>query len=539
MNKIYEYIVVGTGPTGAQATQTLIEAGAEVLVLDVAVKPDTKKLDSIPNKDYLKIRRDDASQRRYFLGENYEGITWGPIKTTTQLTPLRQYLSAKTQEWVPIISQNFNLVESLAYGGLSVGWGLGAQTYTPEELSGIGLDAEQMREAYKVIGDRIGISAGKDDVTPIAMSEYSDVQPAVKMDANMQSLLNKYNKRKNGLNKSNIYLGRTPLALLTKDLKKRKAYSYRGMDFYDDKGLSGYRAWMTMDELKGSKNLTFLSSKLVVKFSEQSDAVTVEVVDVETKKQEVYKARKLILACNVAGTARIVIRSFGDYGVRLPLLSDPYIYIPGINLSMLGRQGSELGTDLSQLVMYYAPEGLQSGTTMASLYGYRQLMQFKLTKEFPLDFNSGRILAQLLQPAFVLAGIHHEDYPSKDKYMQLKKDPKALLGDKLHVSYKVDKEQQQRMQNAERHIGAALRRLGVLTLGTVDPGYGASIHYVGTLPFSEKEEKYHVLPDGRLSKTKHVYIADGSGFKYLPAKGLTFTLMANAHNVALNTLKSK
>jgi hypothetical protein len=40
-----------------------------------------------------------------------------------------------------------------------------------------------------------------------------------------------------------------------------------------------------------------------------------------------------------------------------------------------------------------------------------------------------------------------------------------------------------------------------------------------------------------LGGTKNVFVADGSGFKYLPAKGLTLTLMANAHLVALNSLK--
>jgi hypothetical protein len=29
-----------------------------------------------------------------------------------------------------------------------------------------------------------------------------------------------------------------------------------------------------------------------------------------------------------------------------------------------------------------------------------------------------------------------------------------------------------------------------------------------------------------------VFVADGSGFRYLPANGHTFTLMANAHVVA-------
>jgi choline dehydrogenase-like flavoprotein len=35
----------------------------------------------------------------------------------------------------------------------------------------------------------------------------------------------------------------------------------------------------------------------------------------------------------------------------------------------------------------------------------------------------------------------------------------------------------------------------------------------------------------RLRATRAVYVADGSPFPYLPAKGLTFTIMANANRV--------
>ena len=38
--------------------------------------------------------------------------------------------------------------------------------------------------------------------------------------------------------------------------------------------------------------------------------------------------------------------------------------------------------------------------------------------------------------------------------------------------------------------------------------------------------------DGRLRGTRSVYLTDGSFLAYQPAKGLTFTIMANANRVA-------
>ena len=80
--------------------------------------------------------------------------------------------------------------------------------------------------------------------------------------------------------------------------------------------------------------------------------------------------------------------------------------------------------------------------------------------------------------------------------------------------------------------------LGCYAIRRIHPGHGSSIHYAGCLPFNDEEKKFTVSSSGKLNGTKNIFIADGSGFKYLPAKGITFSLMANAHLVAKNVLKN-
>ena len=77
-----------------------------------------------------------------------------------------------------------------------------------------------------------------------------------------------------------------------------------------------------------------------------------------------------------------------------------------------------------------------------------------------------------------------------------------------------------------------------MILSKIRTNAGASIHYSGTLPFSENEQLFHLSPEGKLYGTNNVFVADGSGFKFLPGKGLTLSLMANAHIVAQNVLKN-
>jgi choline dehydrogenase-like flavoprotein len=50
-------------------------------------------------------------------------------------------------------------------------------------------------------------------------------------------------------------------------------------------------------------------------------------------------------------------------------------------------------------------------------------------------------------------------------------------------------------------------------------------------------EKYETHFNGRLHAMKNVFVADGAVFPVLPAKNLSFTIMANAMRVAANLFK--
>jgi choline dehydrogenase-like flavoprotein len=82
----------------------------------------------------------------------------------------------------------------------------------------------------------------------------------------------------------------------------------------------------------------------------------------------------------------------------------------------------------------------------------------------------------------------------------------------------------------ERRLIRLLRKMGYLTHRALiqRPGCGAGLHYAGTLPMRADPGRYQTSADGLLAGTKHVHIVDGACFSRLPAKNLTFTIMANA-----------
>ncbi len=537
MQLSYDYIVVGSGATGAIAAYSLVEAGVNVAVLDVGVEDETYK-NLIPDKDFIAIRTEEKNQQEYFLGKQFEGIPWETTKVGSQLTPPRNFLTQLTDKFIPFESDTFKPMESLAKGGLGGGWGLGCYEFSKPELDAIGLKEPEMLKAYDAVAKHIGVSGTKDDCAPYCLRGLESVQPASELERNLSGVFSAYEKNKGNLNKKGIVLGRSALALLTKKQGDRAEVKYKDMDFWSDTDKSAYRSWMTIDQLNLKPNFSYHKNCLVLKFREHADGVDVIVKRTDTNEEQTFTCKKLILAPGVLGTARIVIRSFDHQKEQLPIICNPYCYIPCVQWRMLGKEPEQLKTSLGQLVMFLDEDKSNFDVGMAALFSYRSLLLFKLIKETPLNYADARIIMQYLQSSFTIAGIHHPESGSKSKFIRLKKNEDSYTGDILTGQYILSDQEERKNRDREQKIKSALSTLGCRPLKTVHTPHGGSIHYAGTLPFSESGEKFTILPDGKLGGTKNVFVADGSGFEYLPAKGLTFTLMANAYNVAKNVLKN-
>ncbi len=537
MSEVHPYIVVGSGCTGAMAAQTLVEAGVNVLMLDAGNTDDTyEKL--IPEKDFTSIRQTEEAQSDYLLGKKFESISWANIGSGSQLTPPRKYMVKEVEKFLEIASQTFFPVESLAYGGLGNGWGLGSCVFTDKELEAAGLDASKMKAAYQTVANRIGISGAQDDITAYTTAHLSNIMPPAPVDSNQEQLRTNYNRKKQWFAQNNFFLGRTALALITKDKDHRKAYQPKDLDFYSDKDQSAYRPWITVNELKKKSNFSYKGG-IIVKQFKQLENGDVEIITWNKAKneEEIFRTQKLVLAPGVLGTARIVLRSFPEENQTLPLLCNPYAYFPCINVSQLGKTFERNTSGFAQLSLFHDNNMQGDDIAMASLYSYKSLMLFRIIKEAPVNFRDGISLMNFLMPAFVIMGLFHPEKSGGRKSLSLRKDTTKISGDSLQAEYLLSGLEKQKITDRNSLFKKAMSKLGAYPVKMIDPGMGSSIHYSGVLPFEKQEKPFSLSPDGKLHGTKNIFVADGSGFRFLPAKGLTLSLMANAHNVAQNALK--
>jgi hypothetical protein len=531
------YVVIGSGCTGAMAAQTLVEKGVKVLMMDVG-NHDEKYANILPQTNFTDLRKNDMYQYKYWLGEDFESIGWGKTTTGAQLTPSRKHMVKGTAELLSVVSDNFSAMESLSYGGLGNGWGVGCCVFSDEELKAAGLLTDKMREAYQVVADRIGISEDKDDTTPYTAGNLNNLQKAEEIDNNSNNIYKKYTKKKSELNSTGFYLGKPALALLTEKKDDRMPVDYTEMDFYSDKNQSAYRPWITINNLKKKPNFKYLPNALLYSFKEETGSVTLTYINTSTNEKKTIKCKKLVICAGTLSTARIVLRSIDKSIQRLPFLCNPYKYFTLLQTSLLGKATEEPRSAFAQLAMYYDPSHTNYEVSAASIYSYRSLMLFRTIKEVPLNFRDARIIMQYLLPAISIMGVHHPDHSYSGKYVELESDSTNPTGDRLKIGYTLSEEEEKEANKRDKLYSKAMKKLGCYTLKKLNPGYGASIHYAGCLPFSNENKSFTLDNSGRLSGTQNVFIGDGSGFRYLPAKGITLSIMAYAHLAALNALSN-
>ena len=521
-------IVVGSGPSAVNVAYPLVEAGLRVRMLDAGHR-DTTYAGLIPEEPFTAVRRGDREQHRYFLGDCFEGIGFGHVGAGAQLTPPRQYVVRDADRLSPTSSSTFFPLHSLAEGGLGGAWGAGSPPFSDVDLAGLPISYNELAAHYESVAERIGISGARDDLLPFFGAQRA-MQPPVAIDTNGESILRRYASRRGALQRDGLYLGHPRLALLSRPHRGREANRGWDMEFWSDAGKSVYRPRWTLDELRRSPGFSFVARRLVRSFAERADGeLTVEARDLDTGAAETHRARVVVLAAGTLGTTRIVLRSLNAYHRRVPLVCNPHAYLALLNLDLLGRPVREDRHSLAQVCIVHAPHGPARPFTVGHLYSYRSLMLFRLIKDSPLPFPESLEVMRHLSPSFGVLILQHRDRPTPAKHVSLV--PRPGGEDDLAIDYSLSAQEQQDNEDVERAVARGLFRLRCIRLRTIRPGHAASVHYAGTLPMAARDDELTTDRDGRLARTRGVYIADGSVFPSLPSKGLTFTMMANADRI--------
>lgn len=529
-----DLIIVGSGPAGANAAKAAVDEGNSVLMLDVG-NHEPELEESIPRDPFSVLRQSDYEQQRYFVGSTFESEADRNDRLGSHFTAPRAYITKDVRELLPVESETFFPVQSLALGGLGVGWGAGCQKYEPFELERAGMPPVEMTRYYDEVVRDIGVSGAVEDDTAPHILAPAFLQPPSEIDTNSRTILDLYQRRRSELLAAGFKLGRDSLAMLTRPMSRpgieRGANPYTDMDFYGTADYSIYRPKYTIIELQQHRLFRYRGEALVQRFDESDDRVTVTYMDRSTGTIHRAFAKKLLLAAGAINSARIALRSRALYNARQPVLANPMHYMPCINLRMLGRAAEDRRHSMGQLLAVYTPAHRLPEHVIIGTISYRSLLLYRIVRQMPLPPALGILLARTLVTSLTMMGVHHPEAASEEKWIELRQTSSS---DVLVAGYNSSDRERALMKADLRGLVRCLWKLRCVPLAIFATNPGSSIHYAGTVPVSHDPPAASLTSDsrGKLNGNRHTYLADSASWTYLPAKGLTLTLMANARRIA-------
>jgi choline dehydrogenase-like flavoprotein len=516
---LHDAIIVGSGPAGAFSAYAL--QGRDTLVLDVGHRPPPPPPDFQGNLYALRQQREDLFEE--LIGSGFEGFH-NIHKRDVSLklkAPLMSYIIRDWERLMPVQSHNFHAVASFAVGGLANAWGAGVFRFTQRDLDGFPIAASDLEPFYNQIGAHIGISGVSDDLEPYFGVE-PHLLPPTRIPRLAADILERFRARKAYFQERGITMGRSRLAVLTVPHNGRAPYAYDNLEFYRPYNPAIYNPAFTLDELAARHQVTLRTGYHVSHYQEVPGGVQVIARNLATGGYETFQGKKLILAAGTLGSTRIALESKRDYQSRLPILDNPMACVPLFRLSRIGSPLEVNDGALGQVNLIYDQPG-GGELLQATVYGTTGPLRSDVLFQFPLSISANLTWSRYLSPAMALMMLF---YPGK-------RDPAnyiRLTGEgALDINY-----DWKSSGSPERRLIAAFRRLGYLSASPLCqyPPMGSSLHYAGTLPMKAVPGPYQTDANGRLFGTQSVYVADGACFSELPAKNLTFTIMANAARIA-------
>jgi len=523
--------VVGSGASGVHFALTVLRKGANVRLLDVGRQAAVPILPDA-SLNGLKQQLDDPAD--YFLGHRLQAaLLPGIDEEYYGIPPSKDYVFDHPGNFTHS-SAGFAPLFSFARGGLAETWTGGCYPLNAEELRDFPFAYGDLAVQYAEVARRIGITGEPDDLEPF-MPVHDHLQPPLRLDAHSERLLRAYAGRRDRLNRAGVFLGRSRIATLSQPHGARQPCTYLGRCLWGCPHGALYTPSQTLLECQTYPNFEYVPgfhvSHLRVGAGDRVEAVVGRMTG--TVADQEFPVDRVALAAGALLSTRIflatVLHAHGERIRLRGLMDNRQFLVPFVNLGMLGRQFSPDAYQYHLLGM-----GLADDSPRDYVHGLittlKTALVHPLIQRFPFDLRTSLRLFRGMHGALGLVNVNFRDTRRDGNYVELSADPEP----RLHIHYAPDADEPHRVGRALRRVKRSLRSLGCV----VPPGMvhkrpmGASVHYAGTLPMRSEAAPCTTTAFGQSREFDNLFLVDGATFPFLPAKNITFTLMANAIRIA-------
>lgn len=517
-----DIIIIGSGPAGVSAAFPLVDAGINVLMIDVG----HEKTDGLVKSDnYFEMHLAGAKQHEVFVGENFDVFTSGGPSSPKVRAPTNSQVFRDYTENYNISTENFTVAGSLAAGGLSNAWGAGVSCFDDVDLKDYPITKESLESSYKTIFDRIGVSGSNDDMGSFH-GDMDTMQSSLDIDDNSRRLLHRYNKNPRRAHSRGVTIGRTRHAVLSLPVNDREACSYCGLCLWGCAHESIYNSVQDLSLLKSKQNFQYRNNIFINKIVKKDAGYELHGAHIANSADAFFYTEKLILACGAVGSAKLVLEALQIFEEKIPLLSAPTMAFAMFFPEKLGRAISKDGFAMGQLSLKIVDENAAEGYSFGSTFSANAILASELLQRVPLSYPLSRQVIRFMQSSILLGNCfmsgsygNHKMHLGKDGKTYIKGSYSEILSESI--------------TQVSRRLIKVMASYGAIPLpgGFRVTSPGEDIHYAGTLPMRADPKQYETTATGEVAGLSGVYVVDGAVLTTLPAKSHTLTIMANADRI--------
>jgi choline dehydrogenase-like flavoprotein len=525
-------VVVGSGASGVHFALSLLRQGWRVTMLDVGRSGADPV---VPTATMTGLKDTLADPAAYFLGSGFGGVLLpGDDAEYYGIPPSKDYVFDPVPEF-QFSSSGFAPLFSFAQGGLAQTWTAGCYPFNADELEDFPFRYGDLAPHYYEVARLIGITGSADDLTRF-MPLHDHLQPPLRLDQHSDRLLRAYENRRARLNTQGAYIGRTRVATLSHSLGSRQPCAYLGRCLWGCPHGALYTPLQTLQECRQFPGFEYIPGVEVTHFriGAGSRAVSVLARGVDDRREHEFPVERLALAAGALLSTKIFLTSvFRGTGERIRLrglMDNRQILVPFLNLGMIGQPFAGESYQYHLLGM-----GLETEPRRHYIHGQITTLKTGLThpivQRLPFDLATSNWVMRATHAALGIVNVNLHDTRRDENYVELSDE-----GDlpRLRIHYMPQSGERARIADATRRVRRVLRALGCI----VPPGMahvrpmGASVHYTGTIPMTRAAAPFTTTEYCQSRDFENVFLVDGATFPFLPAKNVTFTLMANAVRVA-------
>ncbi|MBV6750879.1 FAD-dependent oxidoreductase [Pseudomonas chlororaphis] len=515
MRPEFDVIIVGSGPAGTSAAYPLAQSGLRVLMVDAQGASESP---APPDSPYMLNRESNEQQWKWMIGERFHALETLEAVSPKLRTPTHAHVFENYSAVNLIRSQNFTVVGSLATGGLSNAWGCGVARLSAGEFSDLSIPYEEMKQSYETVSRRMGISGNADDDLSdyFGLDEWS--QPPLPLDKLHQQLDQMYAKRQAGFSRTGFRLGRSRVAVLSRDLDERKACDSLGNCLWGCHNKALYSSYQELAKLKQYPGFQHIQGMRVHDFFKSDDLWTI--TDKDASQQ--FSGRRLLLAAGTLASTRLTLKRLGHMS-PLPLLSSPtaafLLWLPRMlgtpRVSTFGLGQLSFTLDLAADVTAFGSTFSTTGLPISEFVN-----RLPMSKRYSIDLLKNLLSSCLVGNLFLPGHLSHNT-------VELAKDGSLLVkGGERQETASIMKSAQEKLRKSYFKLGAVLMPMS-FSIGKP----GADIHYAGTLPMHSTPQPGHTDMRGEVAGLPGVHLVDGSCLPKITEKSHTLTIMANADRI--------